>query len=87
MIERGTTPAERVARTTLAGLAGVDLGPPAVIVVGPVAALGAAAASAPAARPGPLAGRTVVVTRSGPRGRGLVDALERAGADRRSSSR
>jgi len=79
VIERGTTPSERVARTTLAGLAGVDLGPPAVIVIGPVAALGAAAHSA-AVQPGPLAGRTVVVTRSGPRARGLVDALERAGA-------
>ena len=31
-------------------------------------------------QPGPLAGRTVVVTRSGPRARDLVDALERAGA-------
>ena len=79
VIERGTTPTERVARTTLAGLAGVDLGPPAVIVIGPVAALGADAPSA-AVQPGPLAGRTVVVTRSGPRARGLVDALERAGA-------
>ena len=42
VIARGTTPAQRVVRTTLAGLAGVDLGPPAVIVVGPVAALDAA---------------------------------------------
>ena len=79
MIERGTTPTERVARTTLAGLAGVELGPPAVIVIGPVAALGADAPAA-AAQAGPLAGRTVVVTRSGRRARDLVDALERAGA-------
>ena len=79
VVERGTTPAERVARTTLAGLADVELGAPAVIVVGPVAALGVAARSA-AVESGPLAGRTVVVTRSGPRARGLVDALERAGA-------
>ena len=78
VIANGTTPRERVARTTLAGLAGVELGPPAVIVIGPVAALGAVA---PVAAPsGPLAGRTVVVTRSGPRARGLVDALERVGA-------
>ena len=42
VIEHGTTPAQRTVRTTLAGLAGVELGPPAVIVVGPVAALGAA---------------------------------------------
>ena len=79
VIERGTTPAQRVARTTLAGLADVELGAPAVIVVGPVAALGLAPQSAPV-ESGPLAGRTVVVTRSGPRARGLVDALERAGA-------
>ena len=79
VIERGTTPAERVARTTLAGLADVELGAPAVIVVGPVAALGTASPSSPA-ESGPLAGRTVVVTRSGPRARGLLDALARAGA-------
>ena len=78
VIERGTTPTERMVRTTLAELAGVDLGPPAVIVVGPVAALGAA--TPPGAASGPLVGRTVVVTRAGPRARGLVDALERAGA-------
>lgn len=78
VIAQGTTALQRVARTTLAGLADVDLGPPAVIVVGPVAALGLHdAASASAA---PLAGRTVVVTRGGERARGLVDALERAGA-------
>ena len=78
VIARGTTASQQMARTTLAGLADVDLGPPAVIVVGPVAALGPADATAGAA--GPLAGRTVVVTRGGERARGLVDALERAGA-------
>jgi uroporphyrinogen III methyltransferase/synthase len=77
VIARGTTPSEQVARTTLAGLADVDLGPPAVIVVGPVAALGA---TRPSGGGGPLAGRTVVVTRGGRRGEGLVAALERAGA-------
>jgi siroheme synthase len=41
VIERGTTPEQRVVRTTLAGLAAVDLEAPSVIVVGPVAALGA----------------------------------------------
>ena len=40
VIQDGTTGDQRVARTTLAGLAAVELGPPAVIVVGPVAALG-----------------------------------------------
>jgi uroporphyrinogen-III synthase len=78
VIARGTTASQRTARTTLAGLADVDLGPPAVIVVGPVAALGPPDAIAGAE--GPLAGRTVVVTRSGERARDLVDALARAGA-------
>jgi uroporphyrinogen III methyltransferase/synthase len=77
VIANGTTASERVARTTLAGLADVDLRPPAVIVVGPVAALGQY--DAPGVQ-GPLAGRTVVVTRTGARARGLVDALEGAGA-------
>ena len=36
VIQDGTTPAQRTVRTTLAGLPDVDLGPPAVIVVGPV---------------------------------------------------
>jgi uroporphyrinogen III methyltransferase/synthase len=78
VIASGTTASQRVQRTTLAGLPDVELGPPAVIVVGPVAALGQYDA-APASD-GPLAGRTVVVTRSGGRASGLVDALERAGA-------
>ena len=78
IIARATTAAQRVARTTLAGLAAVDLDPPAVIVVGAVAAL--AHASPPGSGGGALSGRTVVVTRSGSRARGLVDALERAGA-------
>ena len=78
VIARATTPAQRVARTTLAGLAGVELDSPAVIVVGPVAAL---SEEMPAEASGAnLSGRTVVVTRSGPRARGLVHALERAGA-------
>ena len=74
-----------MARTTLAGLADVDLAAPAVIVVGPVAALGWVSTTRSAGA-GPLAGRTVVVTRSGPRARGLVDAVERAGERRHSSS-
>lgn len=36
VIQDGTTPAQRMVRTTLAGLPDVDLGAPAVIVVGPV---------------------------------------------------
>ena len=82
VIERGTTPAQRVVRTTLAGLADVDLGSPAVIVVGPVAALGAERSSEWSIRSSskPLSGRTVVATRSGPRSAGLSEALEHAGA-------
>ncbi len=79
VIARGTTAAQRVVRTSLAGLAGVELRPPAVIVVGRVAALGADAAPH-GHDAGPLAGRTVVVTRSGRSARALVDALEGAGA-------
>ena len=40
VIQNGTTATERTVRTTLAGLPEVDLGPPAVIVVGPVVDLG-----------------------------------------------
>jgi len=79
VIERGTTSRQRVARTVLDRLGEVDLGSPAVIVVGAVAALGA-----PGDGPvswAPLLGATVVVTRSGPRAHGLVDALEEAGAE------
>jgi uroporphyrinogen III methyltransferase/synthase len=78
VIAQGTTASQRVARTTLAGLVDVDLGPPAVIVVGPVAALGVRDPVGPSDRP--LTGRTVVVTRTGARARAFVDALERAGA-------
>ena len=36
VIQDGTTAAQRMVRTTLAGLPDVDLGSPAVIVIGPV---------------------------------------------------
>jgi uroporphyrinogen III methyltransferase/synthase len=77
VVEQGTLPGQRSARTTLARLAEVDLGSPAIIVIGPVAELGTE--PSPTA-PGPLAGRTVVVTRSGPRAHGLADALTQVGA-------
>ena len=79
VIERGTTAAQRVERTTLDRLGEVQLGSPAVIVVGDVAALGQEAPGGEAA--GPLSGLTVVATRSGSRAKNLVDALERAGAE------
>jgi uroporphyrinogen III methyltransferase/synthase len=78
VIAHATTAAQRVAHTTLAGLAAVELDSPAVIVVGPVVALAHDAPAEPGT--GTLSGRTVVVTRSGTRAGGLVDALERAGA-------
>jgi uroporphyrinogen III methyltransferase / synthase len=78
VIERGSTKDQVVVRTTLGELGEVKLGSPSVIVVGPVAALGVEGSPRPV--PAPLAGRTVVVTRSGPRGRHLVEALHRAGA-------
>ncbi len=78
VIARATTAAQRIVHTTLAGLAAVDLDSPAVIVVGAVVALAQDSSSSPGGRV--LSGRTVVVTRSGMRARGLVDALERAGA-------
>ncbi len=82
VIERGTTAEQAVVRTTLDQLAAVTLGSPAVIVVGPVAALGAQrpAAAAAAAVGGPLAGRTVVVDPPGPRAQDLLDALRHTGA-------
>ena len=80
VIERGTTAEQVVVRTTLDQLAAVPLGSPAVIVVGPVAALGADGPQAVDREDGPLNGRTVVLTRSGPRAQGLLDALHRTGA-------
>ncbi len=66
-------------RTTLGQLGEITLGSPSVIVIGPVAALGVGGSPPPG--PAPLSGRTVVVTRSGSRGRSLVEALHRAGAE------
>jgi uroporphyrinogen III methyltransferase / synthase len=82
VIERGTTPDQVVVRTTLGELAGLQLDSPSVIVIGPVAELGVR--DAPFDRivhPAPLTGRTVIVTRSGPRAYGLVQALRHAGAE------
>jgi uroporphyrinogen III methyltransferase / synthase len=79
VIERGTTTDQAVVRTTLGQLGEITVGSPSVIVVGPVAALGVVGSPRPG--PAPLAGRSVVVTRSGLRGRSLVEALHRAGAE------
>lgn len=74
VVEWGATPAQRTVRTTLDALAEVDLGPPAVIVVGPVAGLDLTPDA------GPLAGTSVVVTRPRDRAAPLCRALADAGA-------
>jgi uroporphyrinogen III methyltransferase / synthase len=75
VIEWGTTPGQRVARTTLAALEAVGLGSPAVIVVGPVAALELTSID-----PRPLLGRSVVVTRAPAQAGALSRMLRSAGA-------
>jgi len=76
VVHRGTTSAQASVRTTLAGLAAVDLGPPCTIVIGPVAALDLRATSTR-----PLAGLTVVVTRARAQAAALVSLLADAGAE------
>jgi uroporphyrinogen III methyltransferase/synthase len=72
VVEWGATASERVCRTTLGALAEVDLGSPAVIVIGPVAALDL--------RPDGARGRpSVVVTRPRGRGDGVTAALRSSG--------
>ncbi len=75
VIEWGTTPRQKVVRTRLADLGSVHLGSPAVIVVGPVAALGTERHD-----PRPLRNRTVVVTRAPAQAGTLTSALHAAGA-------
>ncbi|HUI03508.1 MAG TPA: uroporphyrinogen-III C-methyltransferase [Acidimicrobiales bacterium] len=75
VVHGATTASQARVRTTLAGLAGVELGPPCVIVVGPVAALELVSPG-----DGALRGLTVVVTRPAERSGALVDALAEAGA-------
>lgn len=80
-IQWGTTPRQRSVVATLSTLAarvaGTGLGSPAVVVIGDVAALQPGLA---AAGRGPLAGRTVVVTRARAQASELRVALETLGA-------
>ena len=75
VVHRGTTATQASVRTTLAGLAEVDLGPPCTIVIGPVAALDVLGTELR-----PLTGVTVVVTRARAQAAALADALVDAGA-------
>ena len=72
----GHHPNQAEVRTTLGQLADVDAGLPG----GDRGRAGGRAGDGRLAPAGPLAGRTVVVTRSGPRAAGPVDAVQRAGA-------
>jgi uroporphyrinogen III methyltransferase / synthase len=75
VVHRGTAATQRSVRATLRGLAGVDLGPPCTIVIGPVAALDLRSGDR-----GPLTGTRVVVTRAAAQAGALVSALVDAGA-------
>jgi len=76
IVHRGSMPDQHVVRTTLGALGSAPLDAPATIVVGAVAGLDLEWFA-----PGPLAGRTVVVTRSADQGASLAGALRAAGAD------
>ena len=71
----GTRPEQRSVRTTLAGLAGAVLHPPATIVIGPVAALDLSWYERR-----PLFGRSVVVTRARAQASALTGRLRALGA-------
>ena len=72
----GTRPGQRTVRTTLGSLAGIDVEPPATIVVGAVAGLDLRWFEAR-----PLFGRRVVVTRSREQASGLAGRLGELGAE------
>jgi uroporphyrinogen III methyltransferase / synthase len=78
VVERGTLPDQRVLRATVATLGTLEARAPAVTVVGPVAALADELAWLSA---GPLAGRTVAVTRARAQASGLAARLRALGAE------
>src|SRR4051794_8136443 len=77
VIERGTLAEQRIARGPLAEIAdrAADLRAPAIIVVGDVAAIDLGWLE-----PGPLAGRTIAVTRARPQASALAGRLRELGA-------
>jgi uroporphyrinogen III methyltransferase/synthase len=77
VVERGTLADQRAYPATLATLGAVDARAPAVTVVGAVAALGAELAWFAA---GPLAGRTIAVTRARAQASALAARLRALGA-------
>lgn len=77
IVERGTLPDQRVLRTTVAALGEQDAHAPAVTVVGAVAALHDELAWLGR---GPLAGRSVAVTRARAQASGLAARLRALGA-------
>jgi uroporphyrinogen III methyltransferase/synthase len=77
VVERGMLPDQRVARTTLGGLAAVEARAPAVTIVGPVAALHDELAWFAT---GPLAGVSIAVTRARAQASGLAGKLRALGA-------
>jgi len=81
VVEAGTLPGQRTVTGTLATIAQEaqlkSVRPPAITVVGPVAALAPALSWLPAR---PLDGRTVAVTRARAQASGLARALEQLGA-------
>jgi uroporphyrinogen III methyltransferase/synthase len=81
-VQWGTTPRQRQVVATLATIAeaaaAAGVGPPATVVVGPVASLAERIGWRPAP---PLAGRTVVVTRARPQASELSARLRVLGAD------
>ncbi|MEW6155163.1 MAG: uroporphyrinogen-III C-methyltransferase [Actinomycetota bacterium] len=77
----GTFPGQHTVRSTLAGLAELDLEPPVVLVIGKVAALDLAWFTPPDPRDLPLAGRRVVVCRARHQVSGLAERLRALGAE------
>lgn len=84
-VQWGTTPRQRVAHGTIESLPGVlereDIGAPAIVVVGPVAALPEQVSGLDFFAQRPLFGQTVLVTRTRQQASELARQLEALGAE------